>query len=93
MFKTSLELNLPFLTRREKEVLEKMGSDGRGSAFVPAALGIQRATVNSHLTKIFVKYLEALETVSEYDGVFDGRMKKHADVILKQFRKQRSMMK
>lgn len=43
--------------------------------------GCSPSNVNTHLTRIFQKYIEAQETIVENYPLFAGRMKKHSDKV------------
>lgn len=83
---------MPFLTRREKEILEALGKYNQEKNVAHQKLGIRQSTVRSHSTKIFKKFVEALDTIVEYQPVFEGRLKRHHHEVWALTRKLRSKM-
>ena len=70
-----------------------MGRRGENIKVANLALGVKRGTINSHLTKIFNKYMEALEVIDEYGGVFKGRMVNHSEEVQSLLNKNRRITK
>ena len=83
---------MPFLTRREKEILEALGKYNQEKNVAHQKLGIAQSTVRSHSTKIFKKFVEALETMVEYEPIFKGRLKRNHDEVWELTRKLRREM-
>jgi len=65
---------MPFLTKREREILEALGKYNENKNVAHQKLGVAQSTVRSHSTKIFKKFVEALEVIVEYQPVFEGRL-------------------
>ena len=83
---------MPFLTRREREILEALGKYNQEKNVAHQKLGIAQSTVRSHSTKIFKKFVEALETIVEYQPVFEGRLTRNHHEVWKLTRLLRSKM-
>ena len=63
-------------------MLEAIGTQGENIYTAHERLGIKISTVNSHLTKIFQKYQQAVNVVDEYGLVFDGRSRRHKENLM-----------
>ena len=83
---------MPFLTQREREILEALGKYNQEKNVAHQKLGIAQSTVRSHSTKIFKKFVEALDTIIEYEPIFRGRLKLNHEEVWKLTRILRSKM-
>ena len=78
-----------FLSQRETEVLKAIGYDGENikiahEKLINARTGtyLSDSTVRAHLTRIFKRYMEAMDVMAEYAPVFHGRFEKHKNKII-----------
>ena len=84
---------MPFLTKREKQILLELGVKREFHNVAPLRLQISPKTVDSHLTKIWKKYMDALETMDKYSGVFEGRAGIHRKELEELLRVNRRLLR
>ena len=78
-----------FLSHRELEVLDAIGKYATNKItahekLINARTGkyLSSSTVRAHLTRIFKRYMEAMDVMAEYAPVFEGRFEKHKNKII-----------
>lgn len=78
-----------FLTTTQKQVLEAIGPDRGYFNVADNRLGMRRTTMHTHLSDVWKKYLDALETIADYYPIFHGRFSRHEDALKSVRRKLR----
>ncbi len=68
---------MSILTPKEKETLLAIGKKGQYKKDVHHTLGVKPATVDTYLSRIFKKLIEASAIEKEYRLVFKHRMDLH----------------
>ncbi len=71
-----------FLSEREEELLKALGKHNENHKVAHQKFTTYNGTMNastmrSHMTRIFQRYIQALEMMSEYYDVFGNRLIKH----------------
>lgn len=76
-------LKMSFLRPTERKLLEKAKNIGMNVSrkYLAREMGKETSTVNSHLTRIFQRYVEAQEIMAEYYPMFTGRLRRNKDEI------------
>lgn len=77
-----------FLTPREEEILKALGRDNQNKNVAAHGLGITQKGLSSHLSRIFLRALDAMDVVAEYAPIFEGRLSKHETRIRSTQRKR-----
>lgn len=77
-----------FLSRREEECLKALGKYNENhniahkGIFVPkTGTHMTQSGLRSHMTRIFQRYMEAMEVMAEYSDVFERRLNNHSKEI------------
>lgn len=70
-----------FLSKKEKQVLRAQGKSGENRKVADLTLGISRSHLNTTNTRIYVNFIEALETFNEYYPIFERRLVENADQV------------
>lgn len=81
-----------FLSRREEQCLNALGKWNQNKNVAHQKLitpsgSMSQSTMRTHMTRIFQRYVEGLEVMSEYYDVFHGRFNKH-DAKLRKLQRQ-----
>ena len=70
-------INMPFLTRREKEFLDAIGVKGEYKDIAHVKLKVKPGAIDTCLTRVFKKIVEAEALKKKYRTVFKHRINIH----------------
>ena len=84
---------MPFLSKTEKKVLAAWKGENPSHKVIAERVDKSTSAVNSHLTRIFKKHREAIQTMNEHPQIFKGRFKRHYSETRNELNKLRKNMK
>ena len=68
---------MPFLSKTEREILAAWRGQDVQHKIIADRTGKSITSINSHLTRIFQKYREAIKVMNKHPQIFKGRFKRH----------------
>lgn len=82
-----------FISTRERKVVEALKPQNQHSQLPSARLGMSESNINTTLTFVFSKFMDALRLMADDDQykTFRGRLKKNAPEINKLTRQIRAL--